>query len=57
VNIIRFADDFIITGRSPELLEREVKPLVAEFLRERGLTLSEEKTRITAIEASWPACA
>ena len=50
VNIIRFADDFIITGSSPELLEQEVKPLVAEFLRERGLTLSNEKTRITAIE-------
>jgi RNA-directed DNA polymerase len=50
VNVIRFADDFIVTGSSPELLEQEVKPLVAQFLRERGLTLSEEKTRITAIE-------
>jgi len=50
VNGIRFADDFIITGSSPELLEREVKPLVVEFLRERGLTLSDEKTHITSIE-------
>jgi RNA-directed DNA polymerase len=50
VNVIRFADDFIITGSSPELLEQQVKPLVAEFLRERGLTLSDEKTHITAIE-------
>jgi RNA-directed DNA polymerase len=50
VNLIRFADDFVITGGSPDLLEQEVKPLVAEFLRERGLALSDEKTHITAIE-------
>jgi RNA-directed DNA polymerase len=50
VNVIRFADDFIVTGSSPELLEHEVKPLVVQFLGERGLTLLEAKTRITAIE-------
>jgi RNA-directed DNA polymerase len=50
VNVIRFADDFIVTGSSSGFLELEVKPLVVQFLRERGLTLSEEKTRITAIE-------
>ena len=44
VNLIRYADDFIITGRTKELLENEVKPLVEVFLKERGLTLSEEKT-------------
>ena len=27
VNLIRFADDFIVTGSSKELLEDEVKPL------------------------------
>jgi RNA-directed DNA polymerase len=50
VNLVRYADDFLITGRSQALLEEEVKPLVREFLRERGLELSEEKTAITAIE-------
>lgn len=50
VNVIVFADDFIITGSSPELLENEVKPLVVEFLQERGLRLSETKTRITHIK-------
>jgi RNA-directed DNA polymerase len=50
VNLIRFADDFIITGRSKEVLEQEVKPLVEDFLRERGLSLSEQKTQITHIE-------
>src|SRR5882672_1196638 len=50
VNLVRYADDFIITGKSKEVLEKEVKPLVVEFLHERGLELSEEKTRITHIE-------
>ncbi len=49
VNLIRFADDFIITGATKELLENEVKPLVDAFLRERGLELSVEKTVITHI--------
>ena len=50
VNLVRYADDFIITGRSKDLLEKVVKPLVREFLAKRGLELSEEKTRITHIE-------
>jgi RNA-directed DNA polymerase len=49
VNYVRFADDFIVTGISRELLEQEVKPLIEPFLRERGLTLSQEKTVITHI--------
>jgi len=50
VNLVRYCDDFIITGSSKELLENEVKPLVAEFLQERGLALAPDKTRITHIE-------
>jgi RNA-directed DNA polymerase len=49
VNLIRYADDFIITSENREVLETEIKPLVTEFLAERGLTLSEEKTMITNI--------
>ena len=49
VNFIRYADDFIITGKSKRLLEKYVRPAVEEFLTERGLTLSKEKTRITYI--------
>jgi RNA-directed DNA polymerase len=30
VNLIRYADDFIITGRSKELLEGEIKPRLAQ---------------------------
>lgn len=49
VNFTRYADDFVITGSTPELLENEVKPLIREFLDKRGLALSEEKTVITCI--------
>ena len=50
VNFIRYADDFIITGKSKRLLEEKVRPAVETFLAERGLTLSEEKTKITHIK-------
>ena len=50
LHLIRYADDFLISSSSKELLEQEVKPAVETFLRERGLTLSPEKTLITHIE-------
>jgi RNA-directed DNA polymerase len=50
VNMVRYADDFVITGISKELLETKVKPLIEEFLRKRGLELSPKKTLITHIE-------
>jgi RNA-directed DNA polymerase len=53
VNLIRYADDFIITGRTKELLEGEIKPLVEQFLQERGLELSPAKTVITHVEKGF----
>jgi RNA-directed DNA polymerase len=53
VRLVRYADDFIITGDTKELLEQKVKPLVTQFLAERGLTLSEEKTKITHISEGF----
>jgi RNA-directed DNA polymerase len=50
VNFVRYADDFIITGKSKQILEENVKPVVEEFLKERGLELSPEKTIITYIK-------
>jgi RNA-directed DNA polymerase len=50
VHLVRYADDFIITGTSQVLLHCEVQPLVEQFLKERGLELSHEKTRITHVE-------
>jgi RNA-directed DNA polymerase len=45
-----YADDFLITGTSKGLLRDQVQPLVAHFLKERGLELSHEKTQITHVE-------
>lgn len=53
VNLVRYADDFIITGRTKELLETEVLPIVETHLTERGLELSPEKTRITRIDEGF----
>jgi RNA-directed DNA polymerase len=49
VHLSIYADDFIITGSTKEVLEKKVKPVVESFLRERGLELSQEKTKITHI--------
>jgi len=48
VNLIRYADDFVVTADKRETLE-EIKILITEFLKQRGLSLSEEKTLITKI--------
>ena len=53
MNVVRYADDFIVTGNSKEWLEQEVKPAVVEFLAERGLVLSPEKTKITHISEGF----
>jgi RNA-directed DNA polymerase len=52
VNLIRYADDFIITGATKEVLE-EVRKMIEVFLKDRGLTLSEEKTKIVHIEEGF----
>ena len=53
VNFIRYADDFVVTARTKETLEKIVKPAVVAFLAERGLELSEQKTTITHIETGF----
>jgi RNA-directed DNA polymerase len=53
VHLVRFADDFVVTGDSRELLEQQVQPLLEQFLNERGLELSPEKTKITHIEEGF----
>lgn len=50
VNFIRYADDFIVTGISRDILETKVQPAIVSFLTERGLSLSAEKTHITHID-------
>ncbi|EDJ2557580.1 group II intron reverse transcriptase/maturase [Salmonella enterica subsp. enterica serovar Poona] len=53
VHVVKYADDFIISGCSKEVLEERVKPALVSFLRERGLELSEEKTRITHVDEGF----
>ncbi len=48
VNLVRYADDFIVTATTKEIAE-EAKSLIRNFLKTRGLELSEEKTVITNI--------
>lgn len=49
LHVVRYADDFVVTCTSKEVLESKVLPAVRRFLSDRGLELSEEKTRITNI--------
>ncbi len=53
VNFVRYADDFIVTGATQELLEQKVKPALTAFLASRGLELSEQKTITTHIEKGF----
>ena len=53
VNFIRYADDFIVTAESKELLENNIIPAINDFLKPRGLTLSSEKTKIVRIEEGF----
>jgi RNA-directed DNA polymerase len=53
VNLVRYADDFVVTSDSKELLETTVQPWIEGFLQARGLQLSKEKTRIVHIDAGF----
>jgi RNA-directed DNA polymerase len=46
LSLIRYADDLVVVAPSRTVLEHSVLPTLARFLAERGLRLSEAKTRI-----------
>ena len=52
VNLIRYADDLIITGQSHAQLEK-VQSVLTDFLRPRGLELNLDKTRIVRISQGF----
>jgi len=52
VNFVRYADDFIVTAKTEEIA-KEVKELIKDFLKGRGLELSDEKTIITHIDIGF----
>jgi RNA-directed DNA polymerase len=49
ISLIRYADDFVVTAPSRERLEQYVLPAVDTFLKKRGLTLNQGKTRIVHV--------
>jgi RNA-directed DNA polymerase len=53
VQVVRYADDFVILANSKELLENEIKPWIEQFLFVRGVALSQEKTRIAHIHQGF----
>ena len=53
VNLIRFADDFLITGDSYELLDQEVKPLVEAFLRNEGSRSPQKRPSLRISTREW----
>lgn len=53
VHLVRFADDFVVTAASKRILQDCVKPAVVEFLKVRGLELSQEKTLITNVKQGF----
>jgi len=53
IHLVRYADDFIITANDKDVLEQKVKPIIQSFLKERGLSLSEEKTHLTHIDTGF----
>lgn len=48
--ICRFADDIIIVSRSRNLIKTKIKPKLLEFLQERGLTISEQRSSLFKIK-------
>jgi RNA-directed DNA polymerase len=49
LGVVRYADDFIVTARDKESLEK-ARTQIQQWVLERGLELSSEKTLITSME-------
>ena len=49
INFVRYADDFIITAKDKQTLIELVLPCIEDFLKQRGLRLSDKKTKIVHI--------
>lgn len=53
VNVVRYADDFVVTAATKRILEDIVKPSIQDFLASRGLVLNQEKTCITSVKKGF----
>lgn len=52
VKVCRYADDFVVMGKTKERLERTL-PMIRRFLADRGLELNMDKTQIVSIEEGF----
>ena len=52
MGVIRYADDFVVTAKSREEIE-EFIPRIQQWLSERGLEFSQEKTTLVHIEKGF----
>lgn len=52
VHLTKYADDFIVTASDRETL-KGIKEMLKIFLGQRGLILSEEKTKLTSIHEGF----
>jgi RNA-directed DNA polymerase len=53
VSLIRYADDFVVTAPSKEVIEDYVIPTLNHFLAQRGLALNPDKTNIVHISQGF----
>jgi len=53
INFVRYADDFIVSAKTKEVLEDDIIPKINIFLQPRGVQLSEQKTRVTHISKGF----
>lgn len=53
VSLFRYADDFVVAAPSKEVLQEYVLPKLTNFLNQRGLDLSEAKTRIVHVNEGF----
>jgi len=51
--VARYADDFVVVGKSKEELQDVATPIIDKFLAERGLKLNLDKTLITEISEGF----
>lgn len=51
VKTVRYADDFVVMANSRRIIELRIKPAIVQFLKERGVSLSEEKTKLFSISS------
>lgn len=52
INFVRYADDFLISAEKPEHFT-QIKEIIEEFLKERGVELNPKKTKIYTIEEGF----